>query len=140
MKLNYPTALTCLTILILAISSCGQKDQPAPDINGIYYGTSTPSNGSAYPDTVNLYKAGVSYTVSTVHRSFHNSVNYYSVYFTGNISGINISVADTTINLGGTSATYSTNGSVSGSTLTLHDKFVYTGGSSGTSTFVGVLQ
>ena len=140
MKTKYYLALSCLALLLLAVSSCGKQDQPAPAINGIYYGTSTPSTGAAYPDTVNIYQVGASFTQSSVHRSFHTNSNYYSYYFTGNISGINITIADTTINIGGVAPTYSATGSVSGSTLTLHDKFAYPGGSTVTSTFTGAAQ
>ncbi len=140
MKTKYYLCLSGLMLLLLAVNSCAKPDQPAPAINGIYYGTSTPSTGSAYPDTVNIYSAGASVTEYSVHRSFHTTANYYSFYFTGNVSGTNISIADTTINLGGTLANYSTIGSVSGTTLTLHDSFGYTGSGTKTSTFVGVLQ
>jgi len=137
MKSKSITLALCTTILMATISSCGTKDSPVPTFSGTYIGTSTPSTGSAYADTVIITQAGISAN-ATVQRTFSALNHAYTFNLKGTISSANISIADTSIYFSPSPTTYSCNGSLADTVLTLHDSFTYFGGSTGTSTFVGV--
>ena len=125
-----------LGICIMVIPSCGGKAYFGPSFNGTYTGTSTPSTGSAYPDTIIISPRSLS-SILNVQRTFHTGIHYYTFGLNGQTAGYNLLVPDTTIAFSPPPTQYWGKGTLSDSVLTLHDYFVYLGGDTGTSIFVG---